>query len=1095
MVKRSQKSTTDFLSGFSLKKDILVRPNKKSGQPGLREGTDSVGRRIFLKYWPRERGIDDQDLEDIWRGEIRQLHRLAALPHADDLIVRMIANGKDDTGFYLVLDAGELLPFQALKDRGASIVLQNIRQPHTRLLLWTNFRRLVRGVDLLHSQAVIHRNIDPWCILTNLRSVPDFRLTGFEWSMRITTAALDGKRVTPKALRRRPATSFAADWADLALVMTEILEIPADRLVNMQIVPSAVVDHSSAAEVRLLRTMLGLLPVERLDAEEIFRHLAGVVATLRDDVLTREPRYFAALNLGETSKLTRRIRESLNYEIDVNDLVEQMEFILNDLGPTPQFIAYNTEIGGELIYCVCGDRLNYKIRPYKRPGSTEPESWEFAFVDDADSLPPLPMAIKSSIPVETASFEFLPVRDAYQEFPKLRGKTLSWELLIKQSEKTSKQKSATQQLHHALSVLLRLEMAFAAADIYPIRVLTRPDMASVGDRYRIEVADEVDSDRLALAEALKIAAPAVRLQKLLSRDEPNEELKQKAEWALLDSGALGTRGTVSKWRIETPPSPETDGVFTLEGSQPPQLAGRAFLTPADSTGTLAQLKRRQRALSTLASHTELLQLLVDQRGPITDSQDSLDTTDRQFEAFDDSKKAALVEITSTIPFFMLQGPPGVGKTHLVTDIVRRKLSDEPTSRLLLSAQSNAAIDHLMGKVNELYENKPDQPVMIRARSADDERDSGDLEIDVQATRLLGALAGSELCVKKSPLSERIRAMVNVASGSTGATRSLSASDRRAFESLLLRSANVVFATTNSPALETLIDERGFFDWTIVEEAAKATGTDLIQPLLLSYRRLMIGDHKQLPPFDLDKMTALLADPPAVHRAISASQKLIARYLKDAAIDEALEDAEASQENFAKTCGDALELLTMFATFIEREYGRIARRPYQRRIARRLDEQHRMHPAIARIVSTSFYENELRTFKKKEEEFLNTPAPVTFKNEVGIPNVPVTFIDMPFSRTAPPGTHFGDSVEPFRVNHSEAQVSRMVLRALSVTPGLLKKPTLAILSPYMEQVKLLRSTLGSSVINWLSNEFSPEDGGEFFGTVDSFQGREADCVLI
>ena len=65
------------------------------------------------------------------------------------------------------------------------------------------------------------------------------------------------------------------------------------------------------------------------------------------------------------------------------------------------------------------------------------------------------------------------------------------------------------------------------------------------------------------------------------------------------------------------------------------------------------------------------------------------------------------------------------------------------------------------------------------------------------------------------------------------------------EGLILRAANVVFATTNSAEIERLIDERGQFDWSIVEEAGKATGSELISPLLLSHRRLMIGDHKQV----------------------------------------------------------------------------------------------------------------------------------------------------------------------------------------------------------------------------------------------------------
>jgi hypothetical protein len=113
----------------------------------------------------------------------------------------------------------------------------------------------------------------------------------------------------------------------------------------------------------------------------------------------------------------------------------------------------------------------------------------------------------------------------------------------------------------------------------------------------------------------------------------------------------------------------------------------------------------------------------------------------------------------------------------------------------------------------------------------------------------------------------------------------------------------------------------------------------------------------------------------------------------------------------------------------------------------------------------------------------------------MPDSPIVVIDMPYARKAGPGTDYGDSEKPFRINRSEAQVSLAVLRSLRPAADLAKKPTLAILSPYAEQVKLLRSTLGASNIGHLEKYFRPERGGDFFGTVDSFQGREADCVVV
>ena len=69
------------------------------------------------------------------------------------------------------------------------------------------------------------------------------------------------------------------------------------------------------------------------------------------------------------------------------------------------------------------------------------------------------------------------------------------------------------------------------------------------------------------------------------------------------------------------------------------------------------------------------------------------------------------------------------------------------------------------------------------------------------------------------------------------------------DSLLLRSSDVTLATTSSPFVEDMIADGEQFDWVFVEEAARANGAELIGALLLGNRRVMIGDHHQLSPFE------------------------------------------------------------------------------------------------------------------------------------------------------------------------------------------------------------------------------------------------------
>ncbi|MCS3689400.1 hypothetical protein [Bradyrhizobium elkanii] len=113
-----------LLSSFTDDGSYLVRPDKKNGQPGIFPARDPEGRDVLVKFWPSDHPHSDVDLLEIWRSEIRQLQRLAALPGGEDLLIPMISSGKDSDGFYLVLDPGRGNPLETFlrtknRNRGA----------------------------------------------------------------------------------------------------------------------------------------------------------------------------------------------------------------------------------------------------------------------------------------------------------------------------------------------------------------------------------------------------------------------------------------------------------------------------------------------------------------------------------------------------------------------------------------------------------------------------------------------------------------------------------------------------------------------------------------------------------------------------------------------------------------------------------------------------------------------------------------------------------------------------------------------------------------------------------------------------------------
>jgi hypothetical protein len=109
-----------FLDGYQLQDTYLQQPDRALGQPGLLAGTSTDGIPVLVKVWPRRANAKDEDLQEIWHHELRQLHRLAGYPGSYEVIAHLLRAGMDEHGFYLVLDLGQKSMLQTTLDRSGA---------------------------------------------------------------------------------------------------------------------------------------------------------------------------------------------------------------------------------------------------------------------------------------------------------------------------------------------------------------------------------------------------------------------------------------------------------------------------------------------------------------------------------------------------------------------------------------------------------------------------------------------------------------------------------------------------------------------------------------------------------------------------------------------------------------------------------------------------------------------------------------------------------------------------------------------------------------------------------------------------------------
>ena len=77
----------------------------------------------------------------------------------------------------------------------------------------------------------------------------------------------------------------------------------------------------------------------------------------------------------------------------------------------------------------------------------------------------------------------------------------------------------------------------------------------------------------------------------------------------------------------------------------------------------------------------------------------------------DDKKEAVSRAVSSNELFLIQGPPGTGKTAVIAEIVLQILRRNPDARILLTSQSNVAVDHALTQIANAAGDAP--PSMIR----------------------------------------------------------------------------------------------------------------------------------------------------------------------------------------------------------------------------------------------------------------------------------------------------------------------------------------------------------------------------------------------
>ena len=495
---------------------------------------------------------------------------------------------------------------------------------------------------------------------------------------------------------------------------------------------------------------------------------------------------------------------------------------------------------------------------------------------------------------------------------------------------------------------------------------------------------------------------------------------------------------------------------------------RGWVRPADDSGSRPHLSRQLRARQALEGQPTLISELRSPRPMEIGQQDYDVDPDRELHG---NSPEVILAMLSRLPFYALQGPPGSGKTTAVANALKLFLAKERGAKVLVSAQSNYALDNLAERLIKLL---PAEYILLRETS----RRGEDSVSEAVKQFTLDNLSRSTYLKIVRTLEARLKAHAK-GRPDPELDRPLTETEQQIskewLESVnsgqfelsdrLRNGASVVLATCSvaADALSDSTDITESFDWVIVEEAAKAWPTELVVPLTMGTRWTLIGDHRQLGAHRSDDVETFLE---SLRNYPNEKVKLHYRAKKD-----------------------RLRVLNLFRNLFEPEPSEDEAGPQaiadvlfdRTQGLGQLNMQFRMHRNIAEPVRRVFYRSEPAQrdadglWKSFLESHSSASAPHGVTRPVYLRNQPLVWIDTE--------DYPGCLDQPMWSNDGEVQViDRLVgkLHPTSAPRGGDGPGSLAILTPYAKQVEKLerRGNLTGRVF-----------------TVHSFQGREADRVIV
>lgn len=1062
--------------------------NTSRGIPELWEAHDS-GDIYYAKVWRRPKGAHS-DIQALWNREVRSLSRLQGYPGAGQLFARLHDLDANENAFFAILDGGRRsLLSEVIEQRSSHDWLTNLGEVGRRRNLWEGLLRIAEAIVVLHRDGTLHRSISTSSIFVGPNGGADFRLSGFEWSLRVAGREGAAREIgrnakhprAPELDKNEGEYSTATDWFDFGLVAAELFGAKVRGTKKRAEIRASIgrLGNLNEAERYILNRLIAEDFENRLlDGEEIVQDLTNLVRTLGKTLLGTGRSLIVALRPAVSGELTQAVFAASKHNVSADEPLAICDWVKKDLAGDIKIISRAKPYPH---YVLQGKCLEYRAKQWSLNGL---ETWDIAFCEQIEQKP-------KSLPDDEVyslgerNLDVITFSRAVQKTRSIRDRSLSWERAFPFRENRTVLPQELADVHDFFRVTQQLTTVLTAAEICPV-VVTELNVGNV--ETTISVTPIEDGRRNNVAQALGIPNPSEQLRDWFEFGVEDVDIDEDGDptsdrYYLLEKPKLTGEDDRTQWQFIGATATVNGPVYRFKYRGVRNIAKRHLFLAKNHEGTIKQLRRQHKAISDLTAHEGLLRFLADPQSSMRFRRDRAPNQSSKI-SLDKSKQDALKGLWATEPAFLVQGPPGTGKTTLIKAFIDILFKEDPSAQVLISAHSHHTVDDVRNKISELFEeNALTKPILLRLGGKIKTRH----DVEPVTQEILKNMLKSDL-YDRSPehLQQRLRDCALVSDEIANDEDA----DLHAMQILCQDAANVTFTTLNAGPLAELNERGRRFDWSIIEEAGKAHGFDMAIALQESHRIILIGDHFQLSPFNARVLKDLLAEPLRVKTAIKQGAAFASGL-----VDPSLVEDNEERESFVERCSRWREMVNVFEYLFEQESNSSS----DRTATWTLTDQHRMHPDIAELVGRTFYRDGqngtiLKTPEEVRTRFLGQ-SPFIISEGSKLESYPIIWCDVPWVQRK---RWAEGEVDGLFVSPVETETLARVLS--QIHPKGDTKCEVQILSPYNNQLDAIRTKIAEmSNNNEIPHMFKPPFNLKFKSrmgaTVDEFQGSEADIVIV